>query len=61
MFTLNYFANDKILDCSKLKAFADSKVNVKQKVKFLLERVENIMGKVFSFRVIKSLDCVAKS
>ena len=30
---------------SKLKAFADEKTNVTQKVKFVLERVENILGK----------------
>ena len=42
---LNYFPNDKILDLSKLKAFADNKINVTEIFKFLLERVENIVGK----------------
>ena len=43
--TLNSLPNDKIVDQSKLKAFADSKINVTQKFKFVLGRVENIMGK----------------
>ena len=37
--------NDKILDWSKLKAFADDKINVNQKLKFDLGRIENIVGK----------------
>ena len=37
--------NDKILDQSKLKAFADNKINVTQKLKFVSERTENILGK----------------
>ena len=37
--------NDKILDWSKLKAFADDKINVTEKLKFVLKRVENILGK----------------
>ena len=37
--------NDKILDWSKLKAFADDKLNLAEKFKFALGRVENIMGK----------------
>ena len=48
--------NGKFLDWSKLKAFADDKVNVTEKLKFILERVENIVGKekmlitsIFSF------------
>ena len=32
-------------NCSKWKAFADDKINVIEKLKFLLESVENIMGK----------------
>ena len=36
--------NDKILDWFKLKAFAD-KINVTEKLKFVLGRVENIVGK----------------
>ena len=39
--TLTY---DKNLDWSKLKAFADEKINVIEKLKFVLERVENIVG-----------------
>ena len=34
-----------ILDCFKLKAFADDKIYVTEKVKFVSGRVENIMGK----------------
>ena len=32
--------DNKFLDQSKLKAFADDKINVTEKLKFLLERVE---------------------
>ena len=39
----NSLPNNKILDWSKLKAFADDKINVTEKLKFLLERVENIV------------------
>ena len=42
---INSSPNDKILDWSKLKAFADDKINVNQKLKFDLERVENIVVK----------------
>ena len=35
--------DDKILDWSKFKAFADDKINVKKKLKFGLGRVENIV------------------
>ena len=41
----NALPNDKILDWSKLKAFADDKINVTEKLKFLLEMVENIVQK----------------
>ena len=37
--------NDKILDWSKLKAFADDKIYVTIKFKSVLGRVENIVGK----------------
>ena len=37
--------NDKLLDWSKLKAFADDKINEIEKLKFVLGRVENIIGK----------------
>ena len=37
--------NDKISDRSKLKAFADDKINVIEKMKFVFGRVENIVGK----------------
>ena len=41
----NSLPNDKILDRSKLKAFADDKINVTEKLKFVLGRIENILGK----------------
>ena len=42
---LNSLPNDEFLDLSKLKAFADDNLNVYQKLKFALGRVENIVGK----------------
>ena len=41
----NSLPNDKILDLSKLKAFSDDNLNVYQKLKFALGRVEDIVGK----------------
>ena len=43
--TFNSLPNDKILDWTKLKSFADDKTNVTVKLKFVLGRVENNMGK----------------
>ena len=44
--TINPFPNDKFfLDWSNLKAFADNKIKVTQKLIFGLGRVENIVGK----------------
>ena len=43
--TLNSLPNDKILDWSKLKAFADDIIKVIEKFKFGLGMVENIVGK----------------
>ena len=71
---VNSLTNDKFLDWSKVKSLADDKINVTEKFKFVLGRVENIMGKeenadspfpiMFSkglfVRVIKSRDCVVK-
>ena len=37
--------NDKILGVTKLKAFADDKINVSQLMNFACERIENIVGK----------------
>ena len=37
--------NNKILDLSKLKAFVDDKINVTEHLKFVLGRVEDIVGK----------------
>ena len=41
---VNSLPNNKILDWSKLKAVAD-KINVNEKLKFDMGRVENIVGK----------------
>ena len=45
MQTFNSLPNNKFLDWTKLKAFADDKINVTEKLKSVLERVENIVGK----------------
>ena len=42
---VNSLPIDKILDCSKLESFADDILNVREKLKFVSERVENIVGK----------------
>ena len=36
--------DNKFLDCSKLKAFADEKFNITQTLKFVLGWVENSVG-----------------
>ena len=41
---LNSFTNEKVLDLSKLKALADGKIDVAQKLKSVYERVENTVG-----------------
>ena len=41
----NYLRNDKILDETKLKAFADDKTNVAQMMIPVFDRVENIVEK----------------
>ena len=41
----NSLPSDTILDWSKLKAFADDKINVTEKVNLFWGRVENIVGK----------------
>ena len=64
---INPLPNDKILDQSKLKAFADNKINVTEKLKFILERVEHflffptMLSIGFRVKVVKSRDCVVKS
>ena len=42
---LNPFPNDKISDVTKLKAFADDKLKIREKVISLFDRVENTVGK----------------
>ena len=44
-FTVLALANNKILDWSKLKAFADNKINVTKLLKFFGGRLESIVGK----------------
>ena len=44
-YCFNPLRNDKFLDGSKLKASADDKLNLTEKLKFVLGRVENIVGK----------------
>ena len=41
----NSLPNDKFLDSSNLKAFADNKLNLAEKLKFVLGRVETIVRK----------------
>ena len=41
---VNFLLNNKILDWSKFKAFADNK-NVNQRLKFDMGKVESIVGK----------------
>ena len=42
---LNPFPHNKILDLTKLKAFADDKLNVTKMIISVFDRVENIVGK----------------
>ena len=44
-FALNSLPNDQILDLRNLKAFADNKINVSEKLKFVSVRLEDILGK----------------
>ena len=42
---VNSLPNDRFLDWFKLRAFADNELNLTEKLKFVLGRVENIVGK----------------
>ena len=42
---LTVYETTKFLDCSKLKAFADNKINVTELLKLVLGMVENIVEK----------------
>ena len=42
---LNPFPNDKILDYTKLKAFADDNSTLAEKMISVYDRIENIVGK----------------
>ena len=44
-FFINSLPNDKFLNWSKLKTFADNKLNLVEKFISVLVRVENIVGK----------------
>ena len=70
----NHLPKDKILEVTKLKAFAGDKLNVTKMTISLFDRVENsverekafspfltMFSKAFFFRVVKSRDCVVKS
>ena len=65
----NPLPNDKILDVTKLKAFADDKLKVGRMMIVLLEEWKTpafspfptVFSKAFFFRVVKSRDCVVKS
>ena len=41
----NSLPSDKILDWSKFKVFADNKINATEKLKIVMGRIENIIGK----------------
>ena len=43
--SVNSLPNDKILDSTQLKAFADDKINSAHKTISVFDNVENIMGK----------------
>ena len=43
--TFNTLPQIRILDLSKIKVIADDKINVTQKLEFVSEGVENIVGK----------------
>ena len=45
MIKFNPLTDDKILDQTKLKAFADDKLNVTKMIISVFHRVENIVGK----------------
>ena len=45
MVQFDHFPNDKSLDQSKLKAFANDKIKVSEKLKFVLTREENTVGR----------------
>ena len=45
MIYLTVLPNGKILDWSNLKAFADNKIKMTEKLKFVFGKVENIEGK----------------
>ena len=42
---LTLYQNDRILDRSKFKAFAEDKMNMTENLKIVLERIGNIVGK----------------
>ena len=53
-YIVNSLPNDKILDWFKFKAFADDHINVIQKLKVVLDWIENIVTSIFSFSTMFS-------
>ena len=45
MICLNTISDDKIMDLSHFKTFADDKLNIAQTAEFAFNRTENIVGK----------------
>ena len=42
---LTFYQNNKTVNESTMKLFAEGKINMSEKLKFVMERVENIVGK----------------
>ena len=51
---LHSLPDDKVLDWSKLKAFADDKLNVTKMIISVFDRVENIVGAISPFPTMLS-------
>ena len=70
MLSVKPLPKDKIMDLSKLKALAENKINVTQKLKFVWDRVKwvpafspftTMFSKGFLYRAVKRLDYVVNS
>ena len=57
---LSPLQNGRILDKSKLKAIAGNRINIGKMVRFAFDRIENIVGKRFLLRVIKTRHSLVK-
>ena len=72
LLTLNFLPNDKMIDWTRFKAFADENLNVGKMAKFAFDMFKNIVGKggyaghqhflLFPqcFQKVKTLDYVVK-